>query len=213
MLITRVVQAFLCGLADALKLHKSIVFLLTSKPVRVRVLECFVLNGVIFLGGLFVITRVVRPILYAMMRMEEADPLQELGTLYVDSLVQLSKLLWLYPVYSLSFILNAIWYQDIADNAYIICGGVRRAPDFSVQRWINTMAEEVYRLLLIGSYVLQMSLCAYIPLVGNAVCLVHLAWLYSLYSFEYKVRVCDALLCEGIVPVPTTISLLAVLAL
>ena len=25
-----------------------------------------------------------------------------------------SQLLWIYPLYAISFILNAIWYQDIA---------------------------------------------------------------------------------------------------
>jgi etoposide-induced 2.4 mRNA len=36
-----------------------------------------------------------------------------------DSLtVYLLQVLWMYPIYCISFILNTIWYQEIADDAY-----------------------------------------------------------------------------------------------
>jgi len=82
--------------------------------------------------------------------------------------------------------LNTIWYQDIADHAYISRGRRRRSVDFSFQGWLSAMADELYRVLLIGSFMIQMSLVSLIPYIGNVLSLMHICWIYSLYSFEYK---------------------------
>lgn len=52
--------AWLCGLRDALSFHESVLFFLTSSKVRVRTLQCVVLNLFIFLGSLFMVERVSR---------------------------------------------------------------------------------------------------------------------------------------------------------
>lgn len=49
------------------------------------------------------------------------------------------------------------------------------------------MSDEVYRLLLVTAYMLQMTLVSFLPFgIGNILVLCHLCWMYSLYSFEYK---------------------------
>lgn len=48
------------------------------------------------------------------------------------------------------------------------------------------MSEEVYRLLLIGSFFLEITLFSLVPIIGRLVWSIHLCWLYSFYSFEYK---------------------------
>jgi hypothetical protein len=52
------------------------------------------------------------------------------------------------------------------------------------QKWVATMSDEVYRLLLVTAFMLQITAVSFIPIVGNALVVVHLCWLYSLYSFE-----------------------------
>jgi len=115
------------------------------------------------------------------------DPqLQSVGS-FIDVLLSwLYQILWIYPIYSISFILNAIWYQDIADHAFITRGGKRKTIDFTFQRWVNAMAEELYRTLLFGSFMVQKTLSSFIPYIGFPISTIHLCWIYSLYSFEYK---------------------------
>jgi hypothetical protein len=130
--------------------------------------------------------------------------------------------LWLYPIYGISFILNTIWYQDIAtyaltslklanagggsgSGAASVGSGAQAQQqtlgpagsnmstvtpsgvggESAVSRWLNSMAEEGYRLLLVAIFLCQALLLSYLPYVGGAIALCHSAWLYALYSFEY----------------------------
>lgn len=45
-----IVRAVWGGVVDALAFHRSFIFFITSKTVRVRTLQCFLMNGVIFVG-------------------------------------------------------------------------------------------------------------------------------------------------------------------
>ena len=110
------------------------------------------------------------------------------------------QLLWIYPLYAISFILNAIFYQDIADHSFITHGGT--APlgtpgaaaaaaaaasaksGVTFQKWVATMSDEVYRLLLVTAFMIQITVLSFIPYIGTPLVVVHLCWLYSLYSFE-----------------------------
>lgn len=49
------------------------------------------------------------------------------------------------------------------------------------------MSDEVYRLLLVSAYMVQLTIVSLIPFgIGDVLAVVHLCWMYSLYSFEYK---------------------------
>jgi len=103
------------------------------------------------------------------------------------------QLLWVYPLYAISFLLSAIWYQDIADHSFVTHGstsdgkGAPAAPaGLTFQRWVATMSDELYRLLLVTAFMAWITLLSFIPIVGNPLLIVNLCWLYSLYSFEYK---------------------------
>ncbi|RQM15023.1 hypothetical protein DD237_005155 [Peronospora effusa] len=79
----------------------------------------------------------------------------------------LYQVLWMYPIYCISFILNTIWYQEIADDAYLQLHG-KPSP---------TAVTDMIRWTVL-SYL--------IPVIGPATSFIHLSWLYSLYCFEYK---------------------------
>src|SRR5689334_8094703 len=51
---------------------------------------------------------------------------------------------------------------------------------------VATMSDEVYRLLLVSAYMVQLTLVSFVPYIGTPLVWIHLCWLYSLYSFEYK---------------------------
>jgi etoposide-induced 2.4 mRNA len=187
------VYAFACGLLDSLRLQSSLVFFLSSRTIRFRSAQCFILNGLIFIGSLLLSDYLVRPALKLLMgiRITDASEQQEEAMAQLSSLadrlfVYMFNILWMYPVYGLSFVLNAVWYQDIADRSFQITGVQHRSGPFSFQRWVGAMAEEIYRIILVGAYMIQVTVCSLVPVVGQVVVVMQLAWLYALYSFEYK---------------------------
>jgi len=120
-----------------------------------------------------------------------------------------SQVAWVYPVYCMSFIINAMWYQEIADHAYVLLSKRRATQAFSFQRsafaaskaarssseyesrhimyrWIRSVSEEIYRTPITLIFVIQTLVVSFVPYVGAPASFVLLCWLYALYCFEYK---------------------------
>lgn len=87
----------------------------------------------------------------------------------------------MYPIYCISFILNTIWYQEIADDAYVQLHGKPSTTPVT-----DMIRDELYRAIIVAFFLLQTVLSYLLPVVGPATSFVHLSWLYSLYCFEYK---------------------------
>jgi etoposide-induced 2.4 mRNA len=95
--------------------------------------------------------------------------------------------LWIYPAYGISFALSTIWYQDIADYAFRLRKGKPHVPSqFSYRVWVKVMAEELFRALFLLVFTVQTLAVAFIPYLGEWLMMLHMCWLYSLYSFEYS---------------------------
>jgi etoposide-induced 2.4 mRNA len=214
---------FVCifrGIADSLRLNATLVFFLSSTTVRVRTMHCLMLNGVIFLGSLLLADYVWAPIVRAILDISMGTGGSSSDSMPIASasiplpgeeqsnhaawlnviLLYAYQLLWVYPLYALSFILNAIYYQEIAEHAFNVHGGVSAGArpaaagnsqvaagvsgGGAFQKWVATMSDEVYRLLLVTAYMAQVTVVSFIPYIGSTLVFVHLCWLYSLYSFE-----------------------------
>lgn len=184
--ISDLLQAWFAGVADALRIHQALVFYLSSSTIRLKSLQCFFLNGLIFVGSILFQDYILSPLLKAIAISSNDAELQPVSETMELLFSLMYKILWIYPLYSISFILNAIWYQDIADFAYMIKSGVRPNTSFTFQRWLQSMAEEVYRTLLITCFMVQVFVMSFIPVVGKFLAGLHFCWLYALYSFEYK---------------------------
>ena len=145
------------------------------------------------LGSVLLGEWLLSPLLRWLLSVDPSSPL------FSSSLPPLSSLflsgyyvLWVYPVYCLSFVLSALWYQDIADATF----AARASPSSAAtsvpaaatfKRWVMVMSEELYRVLLVGCFVLQLSALSLLPHpVGDILAFVHLCWLHALYSFDYK---------------------------
>jgi etoposide-induced 2.4 mRNA len=135
-------KAFCDGVQHAISLHRILLFYLQSRLICVSSAKCFVLNGLIFLGSIFFFDQVVIPVIHlfgeilqhsfaaACVCFPSLRPLTLLTQSSPDSPSQaedvrdrvdgfvflLYQVLWMYPIYCISFILNTIWYQEIADD-------------------------------------------------------------------------------------------------
>jgi etoposide-induced 2.4 mRNA len=192
-------SSFFSGLLDSLRLPSVLIFFFTSRTVRLRTAQCFLLNGLVFLGSIFFIEQIFQPTLIKIITMspyyeeknKEISQTQSIDS-SISSTVSLSlslfySVIWLYPIYLLSFILSSIWYQDIADQTFLTDGHQIPHRSFTFQRWLTQLSEEVYRALLVLFYFLQASLMSLLPgHLGLCLFTLHMAWIYSLYSFEYK---------------------------
>ncbi|KZV48670.1 hypothetical protein F511_10356 [Dorcoceras hygrometricum] len=114
------------GFREALCLHRVIIYCLRSKELAIRTGQCFLLNGFIFLGSIFVLRSVVIPTIEWLL----PDGCQHIyleepcwGVLGFYSclrlgLIQLFYVFWFYPMYIFSFVLSTIWYNDIAKYGF-----------------------------------------------------------------------------------------------
>ncbi|XVE48607.1 hypothetical protein DITRI_Ditri01bG0014800 [Diplodiscus trichospermus] len=204
------------GFREACRLHRVIVLCLRSKKLSIRTGQCFLLNGFIFLGSLFVLNSVVIPILlwllpdhHSQFSGEEVPEFHVVFKFYSflrGVLIQLFYVFWFYPLYLFSFILSNLWYNDIAKHGFAAMGRSRPSVvDSSKQNDILTsdskvhasrpaglggimigIGEQVYSVLLLSFFFLEVYATGFIPYVGKALNFILLSWMYAYYCFEYK---------------------------
>lgn len=93
-------------------------------------------------------------------------------------------ILWIMPLFFLSRVVNSLWFQDIADSAFKIRKGRPQLfPSIS-----KLIADVLMSLLVQCLFLGQIWLFKFVPYsyLERALSFIHLALLYSLYSFEYK---------------------------
>ncbi|KJE93033.1 hypothetical protein CAOG_003894 [Capsaspora owczarzaki ATCC 30864] len=176
------------GVVDALSLAVPVRVLLASKTVQTSAIKCVVLNGILFMGSLFMFAFIIRPLLGLVLPSSssaetdgDAKRIQDTITYFDFALTAIYHLFWVYPIYCLSFILNSIWYQDIADAAYAHQVGKPTAV-----RTDQRVGDEIYRSIMQLVMVVQIAMIHFIPLIGPYASFLLMAWLYSMYCFEYK---------------------------
>lgn len=172
---------WLSGVSDAVTLHQCVFFLARSEVIRFRTLQCFMLNGVIFLGSILLFNWVVEPVLSMMRRLVQDDEVWATDFLAASFSV-LYKVLWIYPIYCISFILNTVMYQEVADSALALLQQRPPRPSPPLERLIN----EAFRMLLNLVYIIETNLLYYIPVAGPPLYFIHSCWLASIYCFEYR---------------------------
>eukprot|EP00164_Ancoracysta_twista_P003408 GFYU01004548.1.p1 GENE.GFYU01004548.1~~GFYU01004548.1.p1 ORF type:complete len:318 (-),score=65.85 GFYU01004548.1:61-1014(-) len=175
------------GASDSLGLAKSIVFFYKSKAIRARTAQCFILNGLIFLGSVLLFDYVLDPVIRSLLRNQaEGEELEALADVLGSSFKFVYNILWVYPIYCISFILNSMTYYEIADQAYKIKSGGPNVAPFDYTKMVKRVADEMYRALLFLNYLIMVLMFYIVPYVGGILMFMGFCWLYAYYCFEYK---------------------------
>ncbi|CAA7396814.1 unnamed protein product [Spirodela intermedia] len=204
---------WLAGFRQACCLHRVALFCLSSRKLLIRLGQCFLLNGLIFLGSLFFLNKVVIPMLswilpdqckeLAFQEICDSGAVIRFYSVLRSILINLFYVFWFCPLYVLSFILSSIWYNDIAkltfeifrqqsgdsDNEGAVVGphSVNHADKpTGIEGVIIGISEQVYSALLLTIFYIEVVVTGYIPVIGKAINFVLLSWAYAYYSFEYK---------------------------
>lgn len=136
------------GLLDALQFPSVYRVSKRDSVLRTLIYQCFLLNGVIFVGSHLLFTKGIQPLTSYFFKFDETvDPsLQSLIWMFqqfywiaylvifslfplfcfalIDSLTHnlslacVCKIFWQFPVYGISFLLNGIWYEEISLRVY-----------------------------------------------------------------------------------------------
>ncbi|GER41469.1 hypothetical protein STAS_18185, partial [Striga asiatica] len=115
-------------------------------------------------------------------------------------LIQLFYVSWFYPMYISSFILSTLWYNDIAKYGFFAIekhGPSGLEPSGQKDTTANDkatdiegvmigIAEQVYSVLLLSFFFLEVYITGFIPHIGKALNFLLLSWMYAYYCFEYK---------------------------
>lgn len=204
------------GFREACCLHRVFLLCLRSKKLSIRTGQCFLLNGFIFLGSMFLLNKVIIPILHWILPDDCAQlNSQQLcsfgGVLKFYSflrlqLIQLFYITWFYPLYVFSFILSTLWYSDIAECGFAAADrseplkkdGLRQKEMLTLQNTGRVgrpaglggvmigIGEQVYSILLLTVFFIEVFATGFVPYLGKAINFLLLSWIYAYYSFEYK---------------------------
>ncbi|XP_062083864.1 protein EI24 homolog [Humulus lupulus] len=204
------------GFREACCLHRVIVFYFRSKKLLIRTGQCFLLNGFIFLGSIFILNSVIIPTLqwilpddcsqFDSQELCSFDGLLKFYSFLRFGLIKLFYITWFYPLYALSIILSALWYNDIAKYGFEAAqksGPVKVDPVGQEEKLTlqNTgherrrdglggimivIGEQLYSILLLSFFFIEVSVTGFVPYIGTALNFLHVSWMYAYFCFEYK---------------------------
>ncbi|KAJ3156828.1 Etoposide induced 2.4 mRNA [Geranomyces michiganensis] len=184
------------GLKDASAWPSALIAIYGSKTIQTNAFKCLLLNGLLFLGSIFLFDYAVLPF-SRLLRGYAANAaaggastktqvVVAPGDLFDTLLGMTYSVFWVYPIYAISFILNAMWYQRIADRSYRVQVGKPVSAPFTYDRLLKLIADEAYRGLLLLNFLTQSLVVYFIPYVGPALSFLFFCWIASFYSFEYR---------------------------
>ncbi|CAL8101289.1 unnamed protein product [Orchesella dallaii] len=155
-----------------------------------RVVQCCTLNGFVFGFSIIIFNNVLLPFLQTVLVTISNFTL---GTRDAETNWYATRLilkttfdsLWVLPLFLLSRLVNALWFQDIGNLAYKYSIG--RPKQFaSLSTFI---ADNLFSLIIQVLFLVQATMLSLTPLpapLPDALYIFHMCLLYSLYSFEYK---------------------------
>ncbi|KAL0486309.1 etoposide-induced protein [Acrasis kona] len=199
------------GFKDAVNLSSTVNFFVKSDKLQKLFVQCFLLNGAIFVGSVVILDYLAAPIFVSAFGGSTPSNETMLHDKTVNTLSRSFSLLkndanvkffWIYPLYTLSFLFNAIWYGEIAKISYELnekrkaqiqrrAGGTpappaQQAPNLSFRKAIvDKITDQIYLNILLLFFVIQQSVASYIPFIGTFLEFLTFTWYSAFYSFQF----------------------------
>jgi len=205
-----VVKLWFAGFRDACCLHRAYFFCRRSRRVLKKTWQCFLLNGCIFLGSIVILQQVVIPILQWILGAPSQGPAgpshQGFSGHLQNFIIAVCYVCWLYPLYIISFVLNCLWYNEIAVHAFGTLdqkgsgsdgepkspgkAKVSKAPRSKSSSALDSVmlgiSEQIYSVIMLSAFFVEVSAVSLIPYVGQVLKFILMSWLYAYYCFDYK---------------------------
>eukprot|EP01083_Nonionella_stella_P217180 779877_1 len=127
-------KSFIAGFRDALW-PGAFIYVVTSPLIRRRFAQCCILNGVIFLGSICILNYIIIPLFVFILRCSGVSSHStEWAEFAVDKLY---KAIWVLPLYIFSFVVNSLWYQDIAEQAHLLYSASAKEEEKSMKKLLH----------------------------------------------------------------------------
>jgi etoposide-induced 2.4 mRNA len=179
---------FFRGLLQGLALGWPVRVLVRHPSIRAMTARCVLLNGVLFLGSMLLFDFVVHPLVVALFGSASAVPAKAITFLY--------HVLWLYPVYIVTFVASSSLHSRIAREAMSKIhrgggsgggSGTGGGGESSSASFAGAMADAVYKMLLYLAVLVQTMACdLLVPYVGWIFSLALTSLVYSFLAFDIK---------------------------
>lgn len=186
--ITHAVNGILTGIKDSLFGIASIRKIHTHNAkqtfsVYQRLIECCGFNVGVFASSILIFNYILLPMMYELMKFIFGNEgrVVRIWSWLNPILLYTFGAFWVLPLFILSRLVNAFWFQDIAECT--LRGRRSQSSSRSVSFFI---ADTLFSLLIQALFLIQAVMVGNVCYIGPFVSLIHLSLLYSLYSFEYK---------------------------
>ena len=187
-----ILRAAKTGLIDSVSFHRATVVLVRCPKVRSKLIQCLLLNGIIFLGSILVFHWILAPVLSRLISLillskHGVDQMQEVIT---NWLAWVYYSLWIAPLYIVTFILNSIWYRDIAiDSVDFFSKRVPATnPPVTGESATSSLPFQIADILLRSLF--NLVYLGYLTVLApyRILYAISLAFLISFNAFEFKYR-------------------------
>jgi len=188
--VLAIVKQWFRGVMDALWLPHLFTVLSKSEKVQFAIYDVILYNGLICFSTIWFFRYYVEPLLASMFSQENYDSFitKNAASFCYAVFVGSYYILWIIPVFLLSFLINGKWLQTVSQKSFTILTNhpPKGTSLKSLGQLPKAVAAEVYTSTFYVMFIFQCTLCTFIPFFGPLVNFILLCWMYSLYCFEYK---------------------------
>ncbi|KAH9685296.1 protein EI24-like [Citrus sinensis] len=195
---------YLEGLREACCLHRVVILCRRSTKLLIRTGQCFLLNGFIFLGSMFVLKSAVIPFLLWILpdqcsQIRSQELCLDSGILKFYSFLRLALIQLLYGTFSCPFLalIDAFKYNDIAKYGFAAMGRSGQSSkelsrqDETLQNTeqkgrlpglggvMIVIGEQVYSMLLLSFFFVEVNAIGFLPYIGKGFNFLLLSWMYK----------------------------------
>ena len=174
------IKEFFQGFYDSLKIFLIYDIIMVSDKLHKKLINCFMLNGLLFLGSIFIYNKIIFPIVLTLG--------EKLLFSYLDEITTyMFYLLWLFPMFLICNIVTSLWIDEIYIESLEI---VEQSSNIKIegQDIITVLANQLERLLIVVIMILQIQLFNFLDKYIPGMIFIKymtMSILNSLYVFEY----------------------------